>query len=117
MKREKTLFLLFFCLLFLIFFNFNIFQENLKILPEVKKLEQNLKLLKEKKEKILSDLEKAKSFEYWEEKMRNLGFVREGEEKIVIKLNEIEKKENPVLNSSRSFIEKLINFLKEKVKK
>jgi cell division protein FtsB len=60
---------------------------------EIENLNSGLQLLKERNEELKKLINKTKSESYWEEKAREEGYAREGEEVIVIKKVEERKEE------------------------
>jgi cell division protein FtsB len=84
-KEERfVLFLLVFFLVFLLFLNFKIFQERKKIKEKADSLRSEIENLIKKKEEIEKSLSESKKETFWEEKAREQGFIKEGEEPIII---------------------------------
>jgi len=69
----------------LLFLNFKVFKERVEAEKKVKNLKAEIEKLVKKKREIEEILSKAKSQIFWEEKAREQGFIKEGEEPIIIK--------------------------------
>jgi cell division protein FtsB len=98
LKKENRnffqIFLFFFSALLIIFLvisNLKIEKRRKELKREIENLNSTLQTLKEKNEDLKKAILKAKSENYWEEKAREEGYVKEGEEAIVIKKIEEEK--------------------------
>jgi cell division protein FtsB len=102
LKKEKEgqkgfQFFLFFVSTFLIIFltisNFKIEARRKELKKEIENLTSELQVLKRKNEELEKAISQAKNESYWEEKAREEGYVKEGEEVIVIKKVEEKEKE------------------------
>jgi len=69
----------------LLFLNLRIFKERIEIEKKAKSLKEELEKLTQKKKEIEEILSKAKTQFFWEEKAREQGFIKEGEEPMIIK--------------------------------
>jgi cell division protein FtsB len=85
--------------------NLKIEKRRKELKREIENLNSTLQTLKEKNEDLKKAILKAKSENYWEEKAREEGYVKEGEEAIVIKKVGEEKKEK-----SETIWQRIINF-------
>jgi cell division protein FtsB len=97
-----------FLIIFLVVSNLRIEKKRNELKREIEKLRAELQFLEEKNKKLKEAISKAKSETYWEEKAREEGYVKEGEEAIVIKRIGEEKKEKP-----ETFWQKIINFFQK----
>lgn len=84
-KEEKLIFIFsLFFLVFLLFLNFKVFKERKRIKEKAELLRGEIESLIKKKEEIEKSLYKSKKESFWEEKAREQGFIKEGEEPIII---------------------------------
>lgn len=86
MKKSNFSSLFFFVFLFLLlaFLNFRVFNEKRKIEEKINTLSAKIKELKEKKAYFEKELQKIEKGTFWEEKGRSQGYIKEGEEEIII---------------------------------
>ncbi len=88
-KKEKNFGLIFVGLLvvtFLFFANFKAFFQNKKLKKEVEESLKKLEMLRAQKERLEKELERGKKESFWEEKAREQGYQKEGEEPMIIKI-------------------------------
>jgi len=97
-----------FLIIFLVTSNLRIEKKRNELKKEIEKLKAELQVLEEKNGELKRAISKAKSETFWEEKAREEGYIREGEEVIVIKKVGEEKKEN-----SETIWQKMINFFRK----
>ena len=71
--------------------NLKINQKRTKLTEEIESLKKELEISEEKKQKLETGLSQTEKESYWEEKIRQEGYVREGENPVVI----LPSKENP----------------------
>jgi len=71
--------------------NLKINQKRTKLQEEIESLKKELEISEEKKQKLETGLSQTEKESYWEEKIRQEGYVREGENPVVI----LPSKENP----------------------
>jgi cell division protein FtsB len=100
-KREKTrternfqifLFLvLSFLIIFLVISNLRIQSKRSELKKEIEKLKAQVQALEERNQSLKKIISHTKDENYWEEKAREEGYLKEGEEMIVIKEVEKEK--------------------------
>ena len=92
-NKERFLNVLFFIVVFFVFIfflfsNMNIAKKRLALINEIESLEETIKNLEEE-ESILEDgLSSTETDDYWEGVIRDQGYVKEGEESIVVLLSE-----------------------------
>jgi cell division protein FtsB len=97
-----------FLIIFLVTSNLKIEKKRNELKKEIETLKAELQVLEEKNGELKRAISKAKSETFWEEKAREEGYIREGEEVIVIKKVGEEKKEN-----SETIWQKMINFFRK----
>lgn len=88
-RREKNYvlnFLIALIVLFLAFANVKAFLQNKKIKQQLEDSMKKLEMLKTQKEKLEKELERGKKESFWEEKSREQGYQKEGEEPMIIKI-------------------------------
>jgi cell division protein FtsB len=88
-RREKKYvfnFLVALIVLFLAFANIKAFLQNKKIKEQLDASVKKLEMLKTQKEKLEKELERGKKESFWEEKSREQGYQKEGEEPMIIKI-------------------------------
>ena len=71
--------------------NLKINQKRTKLQEEIESLKKELEISEEKKQKLETGLSQTEKESYWEEKIRQEGYVSEGENPVVI----LPSKENP----------------------
>ena len=69
---------------FLIISNLKINQKRAKLTEEIESLKKEIEILEEKKLKLEAGLSQTEKESYWEEKIRQEGYMREGENPVVI---------------------------------
>jgi len=110
-KDQKNFhFFLFFILTFLTIFllisNLKIEAKRKELKKEIESFKEKLQILEKRNEDLKKTISKAKSQSYWEEKAREEGYLKEGEEAIVIKrIGEKEKTE--------TIWQRIINFFQK----
>jgi len=82
--KNFIFFIIFLLFLFLLFLNIKVFKERKETEKRVQNLKKEIENLVKKKKEFERILSKAKSELFWEEKAREQGFIREGEEPIII---------------------------------
>mgnify|MGYP000048598254 CR=1 FL=1 len=99
-----------FLIIFLAISNLRIETKRRDLNKEIEKLQTELQILEKRNEELKKAISKAKSESYWEEKAREEGYVKEGEEAIVIKkIREQEEKEE----KSETIWQRIINFFQK----
>lgn len=71
-------------LIFLIISNVRITQKRASMTNEIKSLQEQIQRLQESKTNLETNINKADQDSYWEEKAREQGFVKEGENQVVV---------------------------------
>ena len=77
--------------------NLKINQKRAKLTEGIESLKKEIEILEEKKQKLETGLSQAEKESYWEEKIRQEGYVREGENPVVILPSKEIPVENPAL--------------------
>jgi cell division protein FtsB len=92
--------------------NLKINQKKTKLQQEIASLKKELEVLEEKKQKLEKGLSQTEKESYWEEKIRQEGYVREGEKPVVILPPKESSKEEVVENHKlpETFWEKIKDF-------
>ena len=92
--------------------NLKINQKRAKLTEEIESLKKEIEILEEKKLKLEAGLSQTEKESYWEEKIRQEGYVREGENPVVILPSKETPKEKVVENQklSEKFLEKTKDF-------
>jgi len=67
-----------------IFYNFKINQRRQELISQIEKLEKEIQVLEEKHAQLQGTLSQTETESYWEEIVRQQGFVKEGEKQIVV---------------------------------
>ena len=93
---------------FLLISNLKINQKRAKLTEGIESLKKEIEILEEKKQKLETGLSQAEKESYWEEKIRQEGYVREGENPVVILPSKEIPKEKVVEN--QKLTEKTKNF-------
>ena len=96
-------------MIFLITSIFRIESKRKILRDEIKQLTSELQLLKGKNDELKKIINKTKSESYWEEKAREEGYVKEGEEVIVIKKIEEKREEK----KPETIWQRMINFFQK----
>ena len=87
---------------FLLISNLKINQKRAKLTEEIESLKKELEILEEKKQKLEAGLSQTEKESYWEEKIRQEGYMREGENPVVILPSKETPVENPALKGRGS---------------
>ena len=86
---------------FLIFSNLKISQKREKLAEEIESLKKEIQIFEEKKQKLEAGISETEKESHWEEEARGQGYVREGENPVVVlppKEEKIEKEEKNFWN-------------------
>ncbi len=89
-SKEETIFQILFSIFtliligFLIFSNLKIKQKKEKLIEEIKSLEKDIQTLEVKNRELKAGISETEKESHWEEKAREQGYVREGENPIVV---------------------------------
>jgi len=79
---------------FLIFSNLKISQRRSELTAKIEDLKKEIQILEEKNQELRAGITKTYSESYWEEKIREQGYKKPGEEQIVVlPPEEVEKEE------------------------
>ena len=118
-KRETfrtiifSIFLGFLTLGFIAFFvisDFRISQKRKNLQGQIEKLQQEIQLTEEKKAKLEAGISQIQKDAYWEEKVRERGYKKPGEEQVVVLPPEGAK--NEPTKELKTFWQKIFNVLK-----
>lgn len=94
---------------FLAFSNLRINQKRALLLSQIENLKKETQILEEKNERLRAGISQTERESYLEEKVREQGFIKEGETPVVVKPMEESEKELPEeqKNVFQRFLEKL----------
>jgi len=67
-----------------IFYNLKINQKRRELLSQIEKLEKEIRALEEKNTQLQTGISQTETEDYWEGVVRQQGYVKEGEEQIVV---------------------------------
>jgi len=92
--------------------NLKINQKRATLEEEIESLKKEIEILEEKKQKLETGLSQTEKESYWEEKIRQEGYVKEGENPVVIVPPKETPEEKVVENQklSEKFLEKTKDF-------
>ena len=103
-----------FVFVFFLFSNINIARKRLALLTEIESLEKTINDLEKEGAGLESGISNAETDDYWEGVIRDQGYVKEGEESVVVLLSEqqdFQKKEDAnFFESLLREAEKLFNW-------
>ena len=94
---------------FLIFSNLRISQRRAELRSQVEAIEKKIQLLEEKNQELRAGIIKTQSESYWEEKIREQGYKKPGEEQVVVLPPEESKGEET--GAEKSFWQKFLDQL------
>ena len=117
-KKEKfsnlvSLFTSFLLIFFLAFSNFKIAKSKTELKNRLRNLTTQLNQIEEKNRELKKKIGQVEKESFWEEKIREEGYVKEGEEMIVIKGPQKTKESTLEKNRWQKFLESLKNFLEK----
>jgi len=99
---------------FLIISNLKIDRKRKELTEKIKALTEEIQILEEKKEELKAGISQTEKESYWEERIREQGYMKEGEEAVVIKqVGMTEEKETEGKNLWQKFIEEIKNLLRD----
>ena len=110
------IFLVFLFLGFLIISNIRISKRRSEMLSEIRELEKEIQTLEEKNSNLRAGISETDEEAYWEEGVREQGFVKEGENSVVVLPSgetEIEQEQNANQGFFDRLLEKIKNILRE----
>lgn len=124
-KKEDLFFQAIFVLLFVFFIsyliisNYKIIEKRSQLNEKIKSLTEEIQMLEVEKQRLEAGITQTQKDVYWEERIREQGYVKEGEEQVVVLgPGEIQKEE---VKTGQNFIEELFekikNFFKEIIKR
>jgi len=94
-------FLLILVIGFLIFSNFKISQRRAELTAKIEDLKKEIQILEEKNQELQAGITETHSESYWEERIREQGYKKPGEEQIVVlppEEGEVKKEESSFWN-------------------
>lgn len=95
---------------FLIISNFKINQKRGELTNKIESLKKEVQALEEKNKQLQAGISQTESESYWEEKAREQGFVREGEQAVVVKpVEEIPKEE---VKEQKNLFQRIFDFFR-----
>jgi len=97
---------------FLIFSNLRISQRRAELRSQVEAIEKKIQLLEEKNQELRAGIIKTQSESYWEEKVREQGYKKPGEEQVVVLPPEESKEKETKAEKSfwQKFLDPVRNF-------
>jgi cell division protein FtsB len=105
-----TIFLAVFFIWYLAVSNYRIVKKRAELTERIEGLIREVQTLEQEKQKLEAGISQTQKDVYWEERIREQGYVREGENQVVIlKPEEAEKQET---DSEQSFSEELFEIIK-----
>jgi len=104
--------LMLFLISFLVISNIKISKKSAELKEKIQSLEEQIKEAEEKKKKMESGIYQAGQESYWEEKIRAEGYVKEGEQAVVVLPSEENQPAQATTSSnfSSSLLDKIKNF-------
>jgi len=97
---------------FLIFTNLKINRRRQEILSQIEFLKKEIQILEEKSANLKSGISQLGEQSYWEEKIREQGYKKPGEEVVAIKKVITEEEKEP--EKEKNLLEKFLEFFKIK---
>lgn len=102
---------------FLVISNFKVNQERTEMISEIQKLQNEINRLEQEKANLETGISRADEDIYWEERAREQGFVKEGENPVVVLPPEESSGESGEVGKEagilQRFFETIKNFLRE----
>ena len=115
-EKEDLFFQVIFVLLFVFFIsylvisNYKIIKKRAQLNEEIKSLIEEVQTLEVEKQRLEAGITQTQKDVYWEERIREQGYVKEGEEQIIVLgPEEIQKKE---VKTKQNFVEELFEKIK-----
>jgi cell division protein FtsB len=97
-----------------VFYNFKINQRRQELISQIEELEKEIQSLEEKNSQLQAGISRTEKESYWEETVRQQGYVKEGEEQIVVlppENQELEEKEEKSFWNPQGWWEEIINWV------
>lgn len=95
---------------FLIISNFKINQKRSQLFGQIEKLEKEIRLLEEKNKELEAGISQTGEESYWEEKAREQGYKKPGEEAVVVLPPE---GSSPFIEKEKGFWEKFLDPVRD----
>lgn len=115
-KKEDLIFQIIFVFLFIFFVgylavsNYRIIKKRGQLNERIMSLTEEVQALKSEKQRLEAGIVETQKDVYWEERIREQGYVKEGEEQVVVLGPGEIQKEEPI--SEKSFPEKIFEIIK-----
>ena len=115
-KKEDLIFQAIFALLFIFFIgylavsNYRIIKKRGELSERIKSLTEEIQTLEFEKQRLEAGISETQKDVYWEERVREQGYVKEGEQQVVVLGSENIQKEETV--SEKSFIQKVLEVVR-----
>ncbi|MCP6718969.1 MAG: septum formation initiator family protein [Patescibacteria group bacterium] len=122
-KREEVVFQVIFFGLILFFVglllisNYRMTKKRAELREKVESLRQEIQILQQEGQNLEAGISQTQKDIYWEEKVREQGYVKEGENQVVVIGSEEEGNEEIKTQSFKGFLEKIKNFFGRIIKK
>ncbi len=105
-----TIFLAVFFIWYLAVSNYRITKKRAELTERIEGLIEEVQMLDQEKQRLEAGISQTQKDVYWEERIREQGYVKEGENQVVIlKPEEVEKQE---IDSEQSFSKELFEIIK-----
>ena len=115
-KKEDLIFQAIFVLLFIFFIgylavsNYRIIKKRGELSERIKSLTEEIQTLEFEKQRLEAGISETQKDVYWEERVREQGYVKEGEQQVVVLGPENIQKEEAV--SEKSFIQEVLEVVR-----
>jgi len=115
-KKEDLIFQAIFALLFIFFIgylavsNYRIIKKRGELSERIKSLTEEIQTLEFEKQRLEAGISETQKDVYWEERVREQGYVKEGEQQVVVLGSENIQKEETV--SGKNFIQKVLEVVR-----
>ncbi len=116
-RREDLFFQVIFVLLFIFFIsyliisNYRIIKKRGELSKRIESLTEEIQMLENEKQRLEAGISETQKDVYWEERVREQGYVKEGEQQVVVLGPESAQKEETV--SEKSFIQEILEVVKD----
>lgn len=116
-RREDLFFQVIFVLLFIFFIsyliisNYRIIKKRGELSKRIESLTEEIQMLENEKQRLEAGISETQKDVYWEERVREQGYVKGGEQQVVVLGPESAQKEETV--SEKSFIQEIVEVVKD----
>lgn len=105
-----TIFIAVFFIWYLVVSNYRIIKKRAELTERIEGLIEEVQMLEQEKQELEAGISQTQKDVYWEERIREQGYVKEGENQVVVlKPEEAEKQET---DSEQSFSQELFEIIK-----